>query len=71
MKLTGQKSLCRSCGLVFRSVAAFDKHRTGSHPKGERRCMTEQEMVDAGMAVNYQGLWVTALMEDARSEGTK
>src|SRR5258708_7921187 len=24
-------SLCRSCGLTFTSVAAFDAHRTGSY----------------------------------------
>lgn len=64
MKLTGQQSLCRSCGLVFRSTAAFDKHRTGSHPKGDRRCLTPTEMLEQGMAKNTRGMWVTALMEE-------
>jgi hypothetical protein len=63
MRLTGQRSLCRSCGLLFRSTAAFDKHRTGSLAKGERRCLTETEMLAKGMAINYQGLWVSALMK--------
>lgn len=25
------KSLCRACGETFKSVAGFDKHRTGSY----------------------------------------
>lgn len=60
MRLTGQKSLCRACGLYFNSTAAFDKHRTGQHGK-DRRCMTVDEMKAKGMATNGRGYWVTAL----------
>jgi hypothetical protein len=62
MQLTGQRSLCRSCGLYFKSTAGFDKHRTGTHGV-DRRCMTEDEMRAKGMARNGAGLWVTALRE--------
>ena len=64
MQLTGQKSLCRSCGLYFNSVAAFDKHRTGTHGK-DRRCMTVEEMRGKGMDINGRGFWVTALRDVA------
>jgi len=60
MKLKGQMSLCRKCGVVFNSTRAFDKHRIGEHGVS-RRCMTEEEMLAKGMAVNARGLWVTAL----------
>ena len=59
MKLTGQKSLCRTCGLYFNSVAAFDKHRTGKHGQ-DRRCMGAEEMVAAGMVANARGYWISA-----------
>lgn len=64
MQLTGQMSQCRTCGEVFNSTAAFDKHRIGRHGI-DRRCMTEAEMREAGMDHNRRGLWVTALREPA------
>lgn len=60
MKLTGQRNECPSCGELFRSNAAFDKHRIGQFGK-DRRCMTVEEMQAHGMAKNTAGLWVTAL----------
>lgn len=61
MTLTGDRCRCASCGLYFKSTAAFDKHRTGPFRNGERRCKTYDEMSQAGMAVNAKGYWVTAI----------
>ena len=55
--LTGNRCECPTCGEVFRSTAAFDKHRTGKHGI-DRRCMTTAEMVGRGMAKAKSG-WVT------------
>jgi len=49
-------SQCGGCGLVFKSVSAFDKHRAGDGD--HRRCLTEDEMRAAGMLVNERGQWV-------------
>ena len=60
-------NLCRSCGIDFGSVRAFDTHRVGKHaylydadhPDG-RRCLSLDEMLhpedgDAAFARNEQG----------------
>lgn len=57
-KLTGQRSLCAACRELFRSVAAFDKHRTGKHGV-DRRCRTVAEMTERGMVRNARGDWTT------------
>ena len=57
-------NLCSACRRDFASVAAFDKHRTGVHaydfslerPDG-RRCMSEEEMLEAGMELDRKGRW--------------
>lgn len=61
--LTGQHNQCPSCMLYFNSNAAFEKHRIGDFNKrpSERRCMTQEEMLTSGMALNARGWWVTAL----------
>jgi hypothetical protein len=48
---------CGGCGVRFRSVTAFDKHRVG--PGDARRCLTETEMREAGMFPNEWGQWVS------------
>jgi hypothetical protein len=47
---------CSGCGLDFKSVSAFDSHRTGRHGP-ERRCLTEQELRDKGFEPNDKGFW--------------
>jgi hypothetical protein len=59
MNLTGERNQCPTCELYFNSNAAFDKHRTGDHGKN-RRCMTVEEMIAKGMAINSRGFWITA-----------
>lgn len=71
--LRGDRNECPSCAKVFRSSHAFDKHRVGyfSEPPNERkrgvneprRCMTEEEMRAAGMALNASGYWVGSLRD--------
>jgi hypothetical protein len=46
---------CRSCGQYFRSVRAFDKHRSGAYP--DRRCLTAAEMLEAGLELHRLGYW--------------
>lgn len=55
-KLTGNRNQCAGCGEFFNSNGAFDKHRIGKHGI-DRRCMTPQEMVDAGFFKPDDGFW--------------
>lgn len=56
----GDRNQCAGCKELFKSSAAFAKHRHGDFGK-DRRCMTVAEMAAKGMAVNGAGYWVTAL----------
>ena len=47
---------CIGCLRLFRGVPAFDAHRTGPHGRG-RRCMTDAEMIAAGLALDERGVW--------------
>ena len=55
---------CPSCGEMFKSVDAFDRHRTGRIGVN-RRCMSVVEMQHCGMSMNDAGLWVSERMDDA------
>ncbi len=55
--LRGQRNQCQGCKQYFNSNYAFDKHRTGEHGKN-RRCLTTEEMLEKGMALNEAGFWV-------------
>ena len=64
-------NLCDNCAKHFRSVSAFDRHRTGEYAKsgqrnGTRRCMTTEEMQAKGMVQNVRGAWMAAPREDDR-----
>ena len=69
-------NLCRGCDTDFASVAAFDRHRTGTHdyPYSEglqmtptredgRRCMAPEEMLEHGMEVDPRSRWRVVLSE--------
>jgi hypothetical protein len=74
--LKGQNNQCAGCGKLFKSNAAFDKHRTGLYSDSvnadgivtpaNRRCMTTEEMLEIGMAENARGYWVTSLYHGTR-----
>jgi hypothetical protein len=70
--MTSFRNLCRSCEADFSSVSAFERHRVGAHdldyPEHEtgRRCMDEEEMLEAGMERDQRGRWRTALREGDR-----
>lgn len=68
--LGASRNQCPGCGLYFNSNKAFDKHRTGKHGV-DRRCMTEQEMLNKGMCLNDAGFWVSKLYEVVHDYGTK
>lgn len=59
LSLRGDHNQCPGCGELFNSGRAFDKHRTGSIARNERRCMTPKEMKAEGMSKNEGGWWVT------------
>lgn len=63
-------NLCRDCNNDFSSLAAFDKHRTGTHaytsteglrmepPREDgRRCLTAFEMREKGLGLDRRGRW--------------
>ncbi|OLD63402.1 MAG: hypothetical protein AUF65_02380 [Chloroflexi bacterium 13_1_20CM_50_12] len=68
------RSQCTACSETFSSESGFNMHRTGSYgdpiydPKGkvvigyaksERRCLTEDEMLQKKMIKNDKGIWTT------------
>jgi len=63
-RLKGDCNQCPGCAKYFNSVYAFDKHRTGRHGI-DRRCRTEEEMLDVGMSVNPRGFWVREKMKES------
>lgn len=57
---------CSGCGERFRSVGSFDKHRVGSFTtsrKNKRRCMTREEMIEAGMNPSEKGIWARTVRD--------
>lgn len=54
---------CPSCCQTFTGTSAGDMHRTGEHHisvgPDRRRCLTEAEMLEKGMAKNGRGHWMT------------
>jgi hypothetical protein len=71
-------NLCTACRGGFSSVTAFDRHRVGRHAytfaeglelglEDGRRCLDEDEMRAAGMALDRLGRWcITRDVEQAR-----
>lgn len=54
--LRGDRNQCGSCGELFNSSHAFEKHRIGEHGH-DRRCMSRDEMVARGMVLGADGFW--------------
>jgi hypothetical protein len=67
IKLRGQMSKCIACSKVFTTVANFDKHRVGPHAKGQRRCLSEDELKRIGMVQNAKGVWRDASASKPKS----
>jgi hypothetical protein len=69
VKLSGDRNECPTCGELFNSTSAFDRHRTG--PFGEkgqpaaRRCRSVAEMQQLGMVKNSAGFWIRSPMSQA------
>lgn len=63
--LRGDRNQCSSCGLLFNSSHAFDKHRAGVHQNNGRYCLDRVEMVKAGMVLGADGFWRGSAMPDA------
>ena len=54
---------CESCEKGFRSLSAFDMHRTGEYRRRNhtRRCLSTAEMQARGMRLADNGAWVTGV----------
>jgi hypothetical protein len=68
---------CGECGLMFNTVSAFDRHRTGEYGRRDerrRRCRTRDEMTEIGM-FERNGRWYGERMPiaaiAAKQEGAK
>jgi len=55
-KLIGQQNQCPSCGQFFARNSTFSAHRIGRFGK-DRRCMTTDELVEAGFKLHADGFW--------------
>ena len=65
-------SFCGSCHRTFAGTVAFDAHRAGMFSQGQRRCLTEQEMLAQGMFQNEKGWWAVPSVfgvDKTKSEG--
>lgn len=71
---TGTRSgHCTACHRTFTSIAAFDKHRSGSHAKSTRHCVDPETvgLVPAGRAWpgwSLPGTWAGPADDAAASE---
>jgi len=54
--INSNRCMCPTCGLFFKSIRGFDMHRRNM------KCLSEEEMLDKGMAINKTGHWVSRLM---------
>ena len=62
--------MCSACGLAFKSVSGFEKHRvgafTGEHPNYGRRCLSPDELQAIGMEPNEKGKWRVPVPDSTR-----
>jgi len=65
-ELTGQACECSVCGLQFRSVNGFDRHRVGTYRPNTRSCLSTAELGALGMH-EVGGRWRTAWKTPPRS----
>jgi hypothetical protein len=63
--LKGNQNQCTVCNERFNSNFPFDLHRIGQHGVN-RRCMTKEEMLAAGMSVNAGGFWISETKEQRK-----
>ncbi len=59
MNNTISKCFCSGCGKYFVGPSYHEMHRTGDASKRQRRCMTTQEMHDAGMDCEKKNVRIT------------
>lgn len=76
--LTGRRCQCTACGDLFNSESAFDRHRVGDFAGlggiNTRRCMTEAELLAAGLSRNGAGAWITSAflrVTEAHKQGSQ
>ncbi len=57
------KSQCRGCGEMFKSLSAFDLHRTGKFRRNGLRCLIEHEVRAKGMVQNERSWWMRSAFD--------
>lgn len=62
--LRGDHNECPTCGQLFNSTHAFERHRTGDFGKN-RQCRTVDDMSKIGMSKNSGGFWISSTRKDA------
>ena len=60
-RLRGDRCKCPSCGQLFNSTYAFDRHRVGRF-ESERHCLSTVDMTARGMTTTTDGFWVAKAM---------
>ena len=65
--LVGNRNECGTCKQRFNSNKPFIWHRIGKFGV-DRRCMTTEEMLAAGMSLNKDGFWITEKMPQQLKE---
>lgn len=50
-KLGSAECYCTVCGRIFSSESGFTDHRIGTLGTPQRRCMTDSELTESGMAL--------------------
>ncbi len=52
---------CAACGLYFKSVRAFERHRAGPYASttsgSDRACVRPARMPEAGLELDLRGFW--------------
>lgn len=59
LRTPGTPEECSECHEVFGSHSAYLKHRipVNKHDQRRPRCMTPDEMYEAGLGEGYAGMW--------------
>ena len=63
--LRGNRNQCTVCNERFNSNYPFEIHRIGQHGV-DRRCMTKDEMLAAGMSLNADDFWISETKEQRK-----
>lgn len=64
LRIGTKTQMCVRCGAYFTTESNGDRHRVG--PWEARRCLTPEEMTEAGLVLNGKGIWQQPGREEGR-----